>query len=84
MTNGLRTSNEPFFHQNPKLLNLDRKLGQINFAVFEVFSAELCFLLINHYFYKKKLKPLYPNSKCFGLEFEFGPQKIRDLAIVRP
>ena len=33
----------------------------------------------------QRTKPLYPNPKYFlGLGFEFGPQMIRDLAIVCP
>ena len=57
---GLRMPNEAFFHQNPKLLGLDRQFGQINFGTFGVLSADLsapilvlwvpcpCFPLINH------------------------------------
>ena len=37
----LRTPNEAFFHQIPKLLGLGRKFGQINFGAFGVFSANL-------------------------------------------
>ena len=37
----LRTPNEAFFHQNPKLLGLGRQFGQINFGAFEVFLADL-------------------------------------------
>ena len=37
-----------------------------------------CFPLFNHYFYKN-----HPNI-CLELGFEFGPQRIRDLAIVCP
>jgi hypothetical protein len=36
---GLRTPNEAFFQQNPKLLGLGRQFGQINFGAFGVFSA---------------------------------------------
>ena len=38
---GLRTPNEAFFHQNPKLLGLGRQIGQINFGAFGVFSNNL-------------------------------------------
>ena len=41
MIHGLRTPNEAFFHQNPKLLGLGRQFGQINFGAFGVFSADL-------------------------------------------
>ena len=41
-----------------------------------------CFPLINHYFYKKLgLYILLPNI-YLGMGFEFGPQRIGDLAIV--
>ena len=41
LRHGLRTPNEAFFHQNPKLLGLDRQFGQVNFGAFSVFSANL-------------------------------------------
>ena len=41
LVHGLRTPNEAFFHQNPKLLGLGRQFGQINFVAFGVFSADL-------------------------------------------
>ena len=61
---------------------------------FGVFSADLsapilvlwvpCFPLINHYFYKKlSIYTQIPNI-FLGLGFEFGPQRIRDLAIMCP
>ena len=37
----LRTPNEAFFHRNPELLGLGRRIGQINAGEFGVFSAEL-------------------------------------------
>ena len=94
----LWTPNEAFFHRNPKLLGLGRQFGQINFGAFEVFLADLsapilvlwvpcpCFPLINHYFYKKLSLYIHiPNIYLgLGFEFEFGPQIIRDLAIVCP
>ena len=44
------------------------------------------FPLINHYFYKKLILYIQiPNIFLgLGFEFEFGPQRIRDLAIVCP
>ena len=43
---------------------------------------------INQPIFLQKTKPLYPNPKYLliylGLEFEFGPQRSRDLAIVCP
>jgi hypothetical protein len=59
---GLRTSNEAFFHWNPKLFGLGRQIVKINFVAFGVFSARLsapilvqwvpcpCLFLFNHYF----------------------------------
>ena len=38
---------------------------------------------INQPLFLQKYKPLYPNI-YLGLGFEFGPQRIRDLAIVCP
>ena len=93
---GLRTPNEALFHRNPKLLGLVRQCGQINFGAFGLFSADLsatilvlwvpcpCFPLINHYFYKKlSLYTRIPNI-YLGLRFEFGLQRIWDLAIECP
>ena len=93
---GLRTPNEAFFHQNPKVMGLGRQFVQINFPAFGAFSADLsapilvqwvpcpCFPLINHYFYNKlslyiRIQKIYLG---LGFEFEFGPQRVRDLAIV--
>ena len=84
---------KPFFHWNPKLLELGRQIGQINFGAFGIFSAELsvpilvhwvpcpqispcpCFLLFNHYFYKKLSLYIHISNIYLGLgfEFEFGP-----------
>ena len=89
---------QPFIHKNPKVLGLGRHFGQINYAAFGVFSADLsapilvlwvpcpCFPLISHYFYKKlSLYIQIPNIYLeLGFKFEFGLQRIRDLAIVRP
>ena len=92
----LRMPNEAFFHWNPKLLGLGRQIGQINSGAYGVFSAELsapilvqsvpcpCFPLFNHYFYKKLTLYIHiPNIYLgLGFEFEFGLQRIRDLAFV--
>ena len=76
--------NEAFFHWNPELLCLGRQIGQINSGAFVVFSAKLswpilvqwvpcpCFLLIDHYFYKKPsfyihiLNVYYGSAKNYG------------------
>jgi hypothetical protein len=93
-TNDYRRPMKPFFCQNPKLLGLGQQFKQIHFGAFGVFSANLsapillqrvpcpCFQLINHYFYKKLSLYIQIPNICLGLGFEFGPQKIRDLASV--
>ena len=43
-THELQTSNEAFFHQNPKLLVLGRQFGQINFGAFGGLSAPILVL----------------------------------------
>jgi hypothetical protein len=82
--------------KNPKLLGLDRQFGQISFGAFGgIFSrapililSVHCpgFSLINHYFYKKiSLHIKIPNIYLgLGFQFEFGPERIRDLYIEYP
>ena len=82
--------------RTPNLLGLGRQFWQINFGAFGVFSADLsapilvlsvpcpCFPLINHYFYKKPSLYIQIPNIYLWLWFEFGPQRIRDLAIVCP
>ena len=83
------------FHRNPKLLGLGRQFGQTIFGAFGVFSANLLapilvlsplsMFSIIPLLFLQKTKPLYPNPKyLLGLGFEFGPQRIRYLAIVCP
>ena len=94
---GLRTPNKAFFHWNLELLGLSRQIGQINSGAFGVFLAKLsalilvqwvpcpCFLLVfNQYFYKKLSLYIHIPNIYLGFEFEFGPQRIRDLALVCP
>ena len=69
---------------------------QIYFGPFGVFWADLsapilvlwvlcpCFLLIKHYFYNKLSLYIQIPNVYLGLRFEFGPQRIRDLAFVCP
>ena len=48
-THGLRTPNEAFFHQNPKLLGLGGqfpKIWAVKFWTFGVFSADLLALIL--------------------------------------
>jgi hypothetical protein len=85
-----------FFHWNPELFGLGRQIGQINSGAFWVFSAELsapilaqwvpcpCFPLFNHYFNKKLSLYFHIPNIYLGLGFEFAPQRIRELAFVRP
>ena len=91
---GLWTPNEAFFYQNPKLSGLGRQFGKIDFWAFGVFSSNLsapilvvwipchCFPLINHYLHKKLSLYIQIPSTYLGLGFEFGPQRIKDFAIV--
>ena len=93
---GLWTPNEAFFHWNYNFWWLSRQFGQIHFGAFGVFSADLsapilvlwvpcpCFPLINHYFYKKPSLYIFIQNIYLVLGFEFGPQRIRDLAMVCP
>ena len=93
---GLWTPNETFFHWKPELLGLGRQIGQINSGAFGLFLAKLsapilvqwvpcpCFPLFNHYFYKKLSLYIQIPNIYLGLGFEFGPQRIRNLAIVCP
>ena len=79
-----------------KLLGLGRKIGQINIWAFGVFSAELsalilvqwvpcpCFPLLNHCFYKKLSLYIHIQNIYLELGFEFGSQRIRDLAFMCP
>ena len=83
-----------FLYQNPKLLGLGRQFGQTNFGAFGEFLVNLstpilikwvsCLPLINHYSYKKLSLYIQIPNIYLGLEFEFGQQRIRDLAIVCP
>ena len=69
-------------------------LEQINSGAFGVFSAKLsapilvqwvpcpCFPLFNQYFYKKLSLYIHLPNIYLGLGFEFGQQRIRDLAFV--
>ena len=75
--------NEAFFHWNPELLGLGRQIGRINSGAFGVFLAKLstpifvlwvpcpCFLLINHYFYKKLSLYIQITNIELGLELDF-------------
>ena len=93
---GLQTPNEALFHWNPELLGLGRQIGWINSWAFGVFSAKLsasilvpwvphpCFPLFNHYFYKKLSLYILIPENFLELGFEFGPQKIKDLAFMCP
>ena len=81
------------FFKNIELLGLGRHFGWKLFEAFGVFSAGLwvpiwvlwvpcpCFPLFNHYFYKISFYIQFPN-KYLGVGFEFGPQRIWDLAFL--
>ena len=94
ITDYLRTPGESFF-QKSRILGLGKHVGLKHLGKFRVFLADLsepifvlwvpcpCFPVINHYFYKKVSN--IPNINLgMGFEFQFGPQRIRDLAVVRP
>ena len=91
---GLRTPNEAFFHWNLELLGLGSQIGQINSWAFGVFSAELSapilvsplsmFSIIQLLFLKKIRLYIHNPNIYLGLGFEFGPQRISDLAFVCP
>ena len=90
---GLWTPNEAFFHQNPKLLGLGQTIWPDKFwgiwGIFEQFIgthfgtvSPLSMFSINQPLFLQKII-LYiqiPNI-YLSLGFEFGPQRIRDLAI---
>ena len=92
-TTDYRRPMKPFFHRNSKLLSLGRQFGQINFGAFGVFLANLsapilvqrvpcpCFPVINYHFYKTIGLYIQIPNVYFELGFEFGPQRIKKLAI---
>ena len=88
----IRTSNEAFFQQNPQLLGIWGAFGghlgyfrSIYQHPFWYCESLVCFPFISHYFYKKlSLYKFKTPSIYLELELEFGPQRIRDLAIVCP
>ena len=89
------TQRELFF-KNLELLGLGRYFGLKFFEAFGVFSTGLsapilvlwvpcpCFPLFNHYFYKKLSLYIQLPNIYLGVGFEFGPQRIWDLALVCP
>ena len=89
---GLRTPNEAFFHWNPELLGLGRQIRQKILGYLGYFRPNVSgpilvqwVLSIIQPLFLQKTKPLYPHPKYFlGLGFEFGRQRIRDLAFVCP
>ena len=93
---GLRTPNEAFFHCNPELLGLGRLIGQISSGAFGVgifgknyehpfwYSESLAHVFHYSTNISTKELSLYPKYIYLGLGFEFGPQRIRDLAFVCP
>ena len=76
----LRTPNESFFHRNPKLLGLGKQFHKMNFGAF---LANLFFGIVS----PLSMSTIISTKNIYlglGFEFEFGPQRIRDLAIVCP
>jgi hypothetical protein len=92
---GLRTPNEAFFYWNLELLGLGGHIGQINSGAFGVFLAELSAPILVQIDQRENrvsplsmfsiIQPLFlqKTNIYLGLGFEFGPQRIRDLAFVR-
>ena len=91
---GLRTPNKAFFHKNPKLLGLGRHIGQIKFWAFWVFSHQFINIHFGTVSPLSMFSTIQPLKKLslyihipniyLGLGFKFGPQRIRDLTIIRP
>ena len=90
---GLRTLNEAFFHWNAKLLSLGRYIlgyfrpnyqRPFRYCEWTLWVPCPCFPLFNHYFYKRLSLYIHIPNICLGLGFEYGPQRIRDFAIVCP
>jgi hypothetical protein len=52
--------------------------------LFGTVSSLSMFSLINHYFYKKLSLYIEISNIYLGLGFEFGPPRIRNLAVVYP
>ena len=82
---GLRTPNKAFFHQNPKLLSLGRIWADKIWGIFGQFISThfVTESPLSMFFKKLRLYIQIPNIYLV-LGFEFGPQRIRDLAIVCP
>ena len=84
------------FFKNSKLLGFGRQIGLIFFEAFKVFSAKLSapilvlwvpcpfFPLFNHYFYKKLSLYSHIPNVYLGLGFQFGPQRITNIAFMCP
>ena len=81
----LRKYTDYGFHRNPKLLGLGTQFGQMFKGIWGIFGRFISthfgtvFHNTNQPVFLQKTKPLY---KYLGLGFEFGPQRIKDLAIV--
>ena len=96
LPHGLRTLNEAFFSLKSQTFGLGQ-FGQIDFGAFGVFLnrfisihfgtvSPLSMFSINQPLFQQQKKSLYIPIPNIHLEmgFEFGPQRIRDLAIVCP
>ena len=84
-SHGLRTFRESFFFGNPNFRAWADKLGRTflgHLGYFRPIYRHRSFPLINHYFYKKLSLYIQIPNIYLGLRFEFGPQRIRHLAIV--
>ena len=80
-------SERVFFFGNPNFRAWADKLGRTflgHLGYFRPIYRHRIFPLINHYFYKKLSLYIQIPNIHLGLRFEFGPQRIRHLAIVCP
>ena len=77
-SHGLRMADEAFFIEIPNWGIFGRFIN----THFGTVSSLSMFFINQPFFLQKSLYIQIPNI-YLGLEFEFGPQRIRDLAIVR-
>ena len=80
---------KPFFIEIQSFWARADKLGRYILGHFRHFWANYqhpfwCSESLAHYFYKKLGLYIYIPNIYFGSGFEFGPQRIRDLAFVCP
>jgi hypothetical protein len=75
---------KPFFIEIPNFWAWADKFRGIWGIFGHLGTVSPCFPLINHYFYKNLSFYIQIPNIDLRFGFEFGPQRIRDLAIVCP